>query len=94
MKHYILVKFNPDGKARENLSGEIRDLFQRSLEIEGVHSVAFHTSIIDLPNRYDLMICVEMEKEALPLFDGSEIHAAWKKNFSGCLESKTIFDCE
>lgn len=94
MKHYIIVKFNSDGKAYENLCSEIRKLFQGSLEIQGVHSVAFHTSVMDLPNRYDLMICMEMEKEALPLFDGSEIHAAWKKNFSGYLESKAIFDCE
>lgn len=94
MKHYIIVKFNGEGKAQTDICNDIRKLFRRSLEIEGIYDVRLHPSVMDLPNRYDLMICMEMEKGVLPLFDGSEIHAAWKKDFSGYLESKVIFDCE
>ena len=94
MKHYIIVKFNQEGKQRENLVQEIEALFRESADIKGVHGVSVHTSVIDLPNRYDLMICVEMERESLRLFDDSDIHLKWKAGFGQYLESKTIFDCD
>ena len=40
------------------------------------------------------MICVEMEREALGLFDASDIHREWKETYGGYLETKAIFDCE
>lgn len=94
MKHYIIVKLNEQGKKQEDLVGKIEELFQKSLEIKGVHRISVRSSVIDLPNRYDLMICLEMEKESLALFDASEIHLEWKRQYSGYLESKAIFDCE
>lgn len=94
MKHYIIVKYNAQGKARADLNGRIRELFLRSADIQGVRGVSVHTSSIDLPNRYDLMICVDMEPEALRLFDASDIHREWKAEYAGFLEAKTIFDCE
>ncbi len=94
MRHYIIVKLNGQGKEQRDLTERIRALFSRSTAIEGVHRVSVDTSVIDLPNRYDLMICVEMEREALGLFDASDIHREWKETYGGYLETKAIFDCE
>ncbi|MBS6954530.1 MAG: hypothetical protein KH230_15025 [Enterocloster asparagiformis] len=94
MKHYIIVKYNGLGKSQEGLSGRIRELFLKAGRIQGVHGVSLHTSVIDLPNRYDLMICIDMEPESLPLFDASDIHREWKAEYARFLEAKTIFDCE
>lgn len=94
MKHYIIVKLNGQGKEQKDLTARIRELFLRSTAIEGVHRVSVHTSVIDLPNRYDLMICVEMEREALGPFDASDIHREWKDKYAGYLETKAIFDCD
>lgn len=94
MKHYIIVKLNGQGKEQKDLTARIRELFSRSTAIEGVHRVSVHTSVIDLPNRYDLMICVEMEREALGPFDASDIHREWKAEYAGYLETKAIFDCD
>lgn len=107
MKHYIIVKWNKErlhlpaqtrngqeGRALEDLYQGIAALFQQSLELEGVHEVSFHPSVIDMPNRYDLMICVEMDREALERFDASGIHARWKAEYGRYLEAKAIFDCD
>lgn len=94
MKHYIIIKWKPEVKASEHFNQGIFDLFQGSLKIVGVHDVTFHRSVIDLPNRYDLMICMEMDREALARFDDSDIHARWKAGYGGYVEAKTIFDCD
>lgn len=93
MKHYIIVKVNSQGKQQKDLAGRIDELFQTATDIEGVNSVSVHSSVIDLPNRHDIMICMEMEMDSLPLFDSSDIHKNWKEQYSQYLESKTIFDC-
>lgn len=93
MKHYIIVKFNDDCD-KEKLYGPIKELFNKSLEIEGVNGLDVYTSCIDLPNRYDLMIKMDLSLEALREFDSSEIHKKWKEEFGSYIESKTIFDCE
>lgn len=94
LKHYIIVKFNNRVHDKNILCEEIRNLFADAEKIEGVHNVSFYPSVIDLPNRYDLMILLEMDREALPLFDASQIHRDWKAGFSEFLEAKTIFDCD
>ena len=45
-------------------------------------------------NRYDVMIVLEMDRDALPLYDDSEMHHRWKGEFGGLLEKKAIFDYE
>lgn len=94
MKHYIIVKFNETVRDKAALCGEIEALFADAEKIEGIHRVSFYPSVIDLPNRYDLMILLEMNREALPLFDASNIHRDWKAGYSGYLTDKTIFDCD
>ena len=94
MKHHIIVKWNPEGKAVDGLYQKVFELFQESLEIDGVHGVSLHPSVIDRQNRYDLMICIEMDRDALARFDESSIHARWKVEYGGYLEAKAIFDCD
>lgn len=94
MNHYIIVKFQDNITDRDRLFGEIEELFARSTGIDGVRRVQIHRSSIDLPNRHDMMIHMEMDPQSLPVFDGSEIHKAWKERFGKYLASKTIFDCD
>lgn len=94
MNHYIIVKFQNETANREHLCREIEELFTRSTEIDGIHRVQIHRSSIDLPNRHDLMIHMEMEPQALPVFDRSWIHREWKERYGGYLVTKTIFDCD
>ena len=45
MKHYIIVKFNQEGKQRENLVQDIEALFRESVDIKGVHGVSVHRCV-------------------------------------------------
>lgn len=94
MEHHIIVKYNDTVIDKEELLQRIRAHFADVTAIEGVSGVEFHTSVIDRPNRYDLMIVIEMEKESLPLFDASDVHNLWKENFSKYIVQKAIFDCD
>lgn len=94
MRHHIIVKWNSKEKAEPHFYQGIFELFQKALDIPGIHDVTFHTSVIDRPNRYDLMICIDMDREALERFDASEVHAQWKEQYGGYMEAKTIFDCD
>ena len=93
MKHYIISKFRPGTPWREYLP-EIEEIFGRTLRIEGVHGVDVFPSCSERPNRFDLMICMDMDAAALPLYDASEPHRTWKEKFGPMLEGKTIFDHE
>lgn len=93
MKHYIIVKFHDKAVFRNSLYEEIQNLFLKAEELEGVHRVTFYPSCTDFPNRYDLMIQLEMEPEALAVYDSSAMHAVWKRDYSRYVESKAIFDC-
>lgn len=47
---------------------------------------------IDRPNRYDLMITIDMDEEALAAYDASDPHHEWKETFGDLIEKKAIFD--
>ncbi len=79
MRHHIIVKWNSKEKAEPHVYQGIFKLFQE---------------VIDRPNRYDLMICIDMDREALDRFDASVVHARWKEEYGGFIEQKTIFDCD
>lgn len=93
MKHYIIAKFRPGTPWREYLP-EIETIFRETLSIDGVHSVDVFPSCSERPNRYDVMICMDMAAAALPLYDASAPHHAWKDKFGPLLDGKTIFDRE
>ena len=93
MKHYIIVKFN-EKIEKEKIIDPIRELFQKAIKIKEVEKVDIYESNMDLPNRYDLMIKMDLSKNALKEFDNSEIHKEWKEKIGKYITSKTIFDCE
>ena len=93
MKHYIIAKFkeNIDWK---RLVPEITEHFQPAKAIDGVSEVVIHTSCSDKPNRFHLMIELQMTPEGLKNWDKSPVHSGWKSRYGEMLEGKTIFDCE
>ena len=93
MKHYIIVKFDESVDANEMVSN-IRELFNKALDINGVDKVEIYVSNINLPNRHDLMIKMSLSQIALELFDNSEVHKKWKSEYGRYIIQKTIFDCE
>ena len=93
MKHYIIVKFVPGTDVR-GLIEPVGKIFDETLSIPGVHNIAIRTSNSDRANRYDMMIIMDMEKEALPAYDVSEPHIRWKKDYGDLVEKKAIFDCD
>lgn len=96
MLHCILVKFkeNVDEDQRKDLLPGIRSLFGRLTEMDGIHEVRVIPNIINRPNRYDLLIRINMDREALAIYDQSEPHMEWKKEYGKYLEKKAIFDYE
>lgn len=62
MKHYIIVKFN-ENVEKEKLINPIKELFQKAMYIKEVMNVDIYESNMDLPNRYDLMIKMDLSKK-------------------------------
>ena len=91
MRHHILVKWKDGFQPQLE---PIRSLFEETLSIPGVHSVSLHPNVIDRPNRYDLLILMCMEKDALEVYDACPAHKRWKELYSEMIEKKAIFDCE
>lgn len=91
MRHHILVKWKENYKPD---IGKIRALFEETLEIPGISSVSVHPNVIDRENRYDLLILLCMEREALDVYDHCQAHHIWKDTYSEHIEKKAIFDCE
>jgi hypothetical protein len=93
MKHYIIVKFikDTDFHALEN---PVRSIFEETLSIRGIHGVDIKLSNSDRDNRYDMMIVMDMDKEALPAYDVSDPHLRWKSEYGELIDKKTIFDCD
>lgn len=94
MKHYILAKFLPQFVEKLPLFCQVEEIFSTVDEIPGVHAAKIYTNCIDRENRYDVMIVLDMDKDALPAWDGSEQHRRWKTEFGPLLEKKAIFDHE
>ncbi|MBQ7063625.1 MAG: hypothetical protein IJM90_01855 [Firmicutes bacterium] len=93
MKHHIIVKFT-EGTDVAALLAPVKAIFTETLSIPGIHGLELKTSCIHRPNRYDLMIVLDMDPEALPAYDASEPHHRWKEEYGHVVEAKAIFDCE
>lgn len=94
MRHHIMVKWNDQAPDHEQLRREIEALFQAVLTVPGVYQVEVLPNVIDRPNRYDLLILLTMDKEALPGYDGCDAHHAFKETYTPYMAKKAIFDCE
>lgn len=93
MKHHIIVKFT-EGTDVKALLDPVRAIFEETLAIPGIRQVDFKLSNSDRANRYDLMIVMDMDKEALPAYDVSEPHLRWKSEYGDRVAQKAIFDCD
>ena len=93
MKHHIIVKFN-EGVDVDALLEPVRALFAQTLTIPGVRGLELKRNCVPRPNRYDLMIVLDMDPEALPAYDASAPHRQWKAEYGDRIAKKAIFDCE
>lgn len=93
MKHYIIVKFT-EGTDVKALVGPVQKIFEETLSIPGIRELDIRTSNSDRSNRYDMMIVMKMDQEALPAYDASEPHHRWKEEYGDRIAKKAIFDCE
>lgn len=93
MEHYIIVKFTEDTDVSA-LKEPVRGIFEETLSIPGIHSLDIRLSNSDIENRYDMMIIITMEKEALPAYAASEPHLRWKREYGDRIAKKAIFDCD
>ena len=94
MNHCIIAKFSEGVQDKPALIKEIKALFSscdRPAEIEGI---TIHENCIDRANRYDIMIVIQLAREALPVWDECSLHKRWKSEFGEQLASKAIFDYE
>lgn len=96
MKHDILIKYNAEVTKQQkiDLIPEIQALFEHTTEIPGIHGVTLYPNVVERENRYDLLIEIDMEREALDAYDHSVWHKQWKEQYAHLLEKKAIFDHE
>ena len=93
MLHHILVKWTAEVTDKPALAAEVEALFRGVLTVDGVHGVTVHPNVIDRPNRYDLLICIDMDQAALPAYDACPTHHQWKDAYGHLVANKAIFDC-
>ena len=72
----------------------VQAIFEETLSIPGIHGVDLKVSNSTRSNRYDLMIVMDVDKEALPDYDISEPHIRWKNEYGDRIAKKAIFDCD
>jgi hypothetical protein len=93
MQHHVIVKFNETVKDKVAMADEIGNLYKGMVgTVEGIHKITYHKNCIDMDNRYDLMVIVDMEKDALEAYSNSPIHDKWLRDYPKYLESKVIMD--
>lgn len=94
MKHLILVKWKNTVDNAPQLRNEAETLFRETLTIPGIHDVKAIPGLKTAANRYDLMIAIDMDKDALPAYNDSAAHKRWKAEYGDRIETKAIFDLE
>ena len=94
MKHCILVKWNQLVVDKKEIVAEVKTTFLDLLNYKDVKDIKFYENVIERANRYDLMICIETDKDFLPIYDDSNPHHEWKEKFGKFVENKAIFDFE
>lgn len=92
MKHHIILKLKKNDNS-EKIIEEIKNLYNETLKIQGVKRVDVYTTNSKLRNKFDLMIKMDLTKEALKEYETSDIHNQIKERFDKTISKKTIFDC-
>ena len=95
MKHCILAKYTAEAYPRRaELLPRVREIFSAAADIPGVRGAEVFPNCVDRANRYDVLIVLEMARDALAAYDESAMHHRWKDEFGPLLEQKAIFDFE
>jgi len=95
MKHCILAKYRAEVyPRREVLLPRIREIFAPLTDLPGIHGVRVYPNCVARDNRYDVLIVLDMERDALPLYDGSAPHHLWKEEFGPLLAQKGLGEVE
>ena len=94
MLHHIIVKWNDQVTDKAAIAAQVAALYAPATDIPGVRGVTLKPNVVARPNRYDLMIVLDMAAEALPVWDASDLHKQWKTDFGGLIAQKAIFDCD
>ena len=94
MKHLIIAKYHDTVSDKEEMFRRISELFSTWTEYPFIRGCQIIRNCIDRPNRYDVIIAVDLAPEDLPLWDGCELHRQWKAAFVEALQAKAIFDAE
>lgn len=92
MKHCILVKWKESVTDKAAEIPVIRTIFEKTLSLPGIQAVELLENVVDRPNRYDLMIVITMDREALSSYDECDAHREWKKTYGDRIAAKAIFD--
>lgn len=75
MKHCILAKYTADAYSRRaELLPRVREIFSAAADIPGVTGAKVFPNCVDRSNRYDVLIVLEMARDALAAYDLSLIH--------------------
>lgn len=93
MKHLIIVKSVPEVDPHA-FAMEAKKHFQDIVAVPGVHAVRVIEGIREHENRYHFIVEIDMEKDALPAYNVSACHHAWKEKYGSWIEKKAIFDYE
>ena len=73
MLHHIIVKWK-ETVQKEEIAKKVRELYEDATNIAGVHEVILKDNVTPRDNRYDLMIALDMDEDALVTWDNSELH--------------------
>jgi len=92
MKHFIIIKWNEKVADKAAYYEKACEAFRDVTKIEGVTGLQVYKSNSERANRYDVMIEIECTEEGLKNYDVSELHKAWKENYSEYFGGKAIFD--
>ena len=94
MLHRIIVKYTALGTDRDAFAEEVLGIFKPLENMDGIHRVGIVKGLPLAENRWDLMIEIEMDRDALPAYNESAPHKKWKTEYACFVEKKAIFDCE
>ncbi|MBR0140586.1 MAG: hypothetical protein IJM17_09935 [Firmicutes bacterium] len=95
MKHLVMVKWNDSVSDKKALAQEVLALFERARDENAeIKEVSLVLNAVDLPNRYDCLFIIELDKENIPVWNNCGPHLIWKRDYSKYVLSKAIFDWE
>lgn len=94
MLHHIIVKFNDFVVDKTRIADDVLRLFSTMKGKNGIRDVQVKLNCVPRPNRHDMMIIIDMDRESLDYYDKSPQHKRWKEDYGGFIENKAILDTD